>query len=371
MSGLFNPPLDALSLYQRISALPRLSFGCEILDSAFNGGLTTGIYEIAGEAGTGKTQLAMQLMLNARLPIDLGGFNSSSIFLNSESDFPVDRLYQLAESWQKRYSYIEIKKSDFLDRIYLDNVKTVESLFRLIFEKLPALIEKSQSKLLIIDSIAAIFRSDEGGTANSNTEQSNNSRFIRPLAQRAEDFFRLSAQLKILAAKYSLVILILNQVTDVVQNEENSHSDRSGLGLMVKSSGRSVIPALGLAWSNCVETRIFLTRTRNQSQQQSTIKPANEESEEESATASAPSRPTGAEIGRQLFIMFSPALPRSKTRFVLDTDGIHGVSSTQIDHDYSQNILRPSVMPSPSFATPDLNSIESTTPIAGSLWQYP
>lgn len=31
------------------------------------------------------------------------------------------------------------------------------------------------------------------------------------------------------------------------------------------SSGRSVIPALGLSWANCINTRIFLTRDRKSS----------------------------------------------------------------------------------------------------------
>lgn len=46
-----------------------LTTGCPIIDTALRGGLSKrGINQIYGEAGTGKTQLALQLCLTAQIP---------------------------------------------------------------------------------------------------------------------------------------------------------------------------------------------------------------------------------------------------------------------------------------------------------------
>ena len=51
-----------------------MSFGCKILDSTLRGGLLLpGINEIAGESGSGKTQIALQLCLIAQLKEENGG----------------------------------------------------------------------------------------------------------------------------------------------------------------------------------------------------------------------------------------------------------------------------------------------------------
>lgn len=46
-----------------------LTTGCTIIDKALRGGISRrGITQIYGEAGTGKTQLALQLCLTAQIP---------------------------------------------------------------------------------------------------------------------------------------------------------------------------------------------------------------------------------------------------------------------------------------------------------------
>jgi len=60
---------------------------------------------------------------------------------------------------------------------------------------------------------------------------------------------KIATQLKYLSDKYSVAMLVINQVSDVV---DDSH---------VVNFGARHIPALGLTWSNCVNTRIMITRT--------------------------------------------------------------------------------------------------------------
>ncbi len=427
-------PVSALSLLQSSASQPRLSFGCEILDSLFGRGLAPGVYEITGEAGSGKTQLAMQLMLIARLPCDLGGLSSASIFLNSESDFPIDRLHQLAEHWEKRYSWIEMKRNDFLDRIYIENVKSLDSLIRLLFDRLPSLLQRSQAKLVVLDSIAAIFRGEDSTATGSDPSSSSTASRVHQLSYRSEEFFSISAHLKKLVAQHQIIVLILNQVTDVIEKSDYSgapalycdaFSDRSGLGIAVKSSGRRVAPALGLAWANCIETRIFLTRTRNNSPAPNSIlsgasvyddgdrvvksengaarvktervkkedqqeEEEGEDSDEKEQKKNSLTRPrvTGAEILRQFLLLFSPSNPRASARFVLDGEGIHGLSSHLVDDREPPKTSAAFSLPSasyssrltassPSFATPHLSvakpDVSSPSPFPGStsLWLYP
>lgn len=55
--------------------------GCHLLDEVLSGGMPTfGITEVFGEAGSGKTQLCLQLALTAQLPVELGGLDAGGYY---------------------------------------------------------------------------------------------------------------------------------------------------------------------------------------------------------------------------------------------------------------------------------------------------
>lgn len=59
----------------------RIAFGCKSLDElTMNGVPTQGIIEICGEAGSGKTQLCLQLSLTVQLPEQYGGLSRGTLF---------------------------------------------------------------------------------------------------------------------------------------------------------------------------------------------------------------------------------------------------------------------------------------------------
>ncbi|CAN0378105.1 unnamed protein product, partial [Hapterophycus canaliculatus] len=61
------------------------------------------LVQIAGEAGAGKTQLCLQLLLQAQLAPDAGGLGGKSYVLTcGEGDFPSRRLRQMAAGYQVR-----------------------------------------------------------------------------------------------------------------------------------------------------------------------------------------------------------------------------------------------------------------------------
>ena len=50
----------------------------------------------AGEAGAAKTQLCLQLLLAAQLPLSIGGLNGSAVYIFTEGKPPIDRLKELS-----------------------------------------------------------------------------------------------------------------------------------------------------------------------------------------------------------------------------------------------------------------------------------
>ena len=57
---------------------------CRSIDSLMGGGIALGeVTEIAGSPGTGKTQLAMQLSVDARLPVTFGGVAGETCFIDT------------------------------------------------------------------------------------------------------------------------------------------------------------------------------------------------------------------------------------------------------------------------------------------------
>lgn len=59
-----------------------ITTGCEKIDAVLGGGLrrSSGVYELSGESGCGKTQLCLQLTLTAQNPLSLGGIDKCMIF---------------------------------------------------------------------------------------------------------------------------------------------------------------------------------------------------------------------------------------------------------------------------------------------------
>ena len=123
-----------------------------------------------------------------------------------------------------------------------------------IMSKTESFIENSKSqlpvRLIVIDSIAALFRSEFDNTPVE-------------LKRRSSLFFKISSKLKALAKRFSLAVLVTNQVVDLVGPNEGINGLRIGNLGCLYTSGRRVCPALGLAWANCVNSRLFLSRNED------------------------------------------------------------------------------------------------------------
>lgn len=113
---------------------------------------------------------------------------------------------------------------------------------------------------------------------------------------------QVASVLKRLADDHSLAILTTNHIVDAIDNAAQAAATRTTASLVLSSSGRCVVPALGLAWATCVTTRLFVSRVRSQ----------------ESAAA-------GEGALRHLLVVFSPFLPQSGCWYSVERDGVVGV----------------------------------------------
>ena len=103
---------------------------------------------------------------------------------------------------------------------------------------------------------------------------------------------------------------------DIISKKQAPACKHTG-GLQLLSSGRELVPALGLAWANCVNTRLFLSRTElavtspqcqanNVPQQKAYIVPL-----------------------RYMQVVFSPCLPPDICLFVVTQHGLQGVDNSK------------------------------------------
>lgn len=156
-------------------------------------------------------------------------------------------------------------------------------------------------RVIVIDSIAALFRSEFENTPLE-------------LKRRSSLFFKISGILKSLAKKFGLAVVVTNQVVDLIGSSEGVNGIRVGNLNSLCSSGRRVSPALGLAWANCVNSRLFLSRN-----EEVVGGGGNGLVDEDGGVYQQ------MKTRRRLSVVFAPHLPQSSCEFVIRREGVFGV----------------------------------------------
>lgn len=271
------------------------TLGCPILDSILGGGIpSNSITELVSESGCGKTQLSLQLLFTAQLPHRLNGLAGSSLYLYSEFPFPYRRFNQLVESFKSSHPVLFACNRDPRDYIFTRDCHTAHNLLDVLLLLESRLNNAKESrldiKLIVIDSIAALFRSEFENNAGD-------------LKRRTSLFFKISAVLKSHANRFGIAVVVTNQVVDVIGDSEGGSGVRVGNLEALFTSGRRVWPALGLSWSNCINSRLFLSR---------------QEVIEDGDFVNRRER-------RELHVIFAPHLPYSSCEYVIRKEGVFGV----------------------------------------------
>ncbi len=292
MEGLRNvvvPREPLLPLSRSVNS--KLTTLCPRLDAWLRGGVPTrSVTEIVGEAGSAKTQLALQLLIAAQLPREMGGLDGAAVYVHTEGRAPLRRLKQLVASHPAVRAFVEKSTSrkkkedppiDLLRGAYVvETLDDPEGLWTALASVASVLgdardatkhtkREKAKPvRLIVVDSVSSPFRETDASVT-------------RGAISRARALSRVAALLREYAHRHDLAVVVTNHVVDavsddvrVVGGDTSVRSRGSGVdgpkprprGLFgpagsTTTSGREVAPALGLFWANCVNTRLFLRRS--------------------------------------------------------------------------------------------------------------
>ncbi|KAI0292919.1 putative DMC1 protein [Russula brevipes] len=234
-----------LELQERRKRVLIISTGSKAADAMLGGGLMSqSITEVYGEYRTGKTQLAHTMSVMTQLPPDLGGAAGKVAYIDTEGTFRPDRIRSIADRFgvngdmASRTSF-----TVYWFRVYNCESKTKsarafnsEHQMELINECSQRFAEDKDFRLLIVDSIMALFRVDFSGRGELSERQQKLAQMLSKLAKLSEEF--------------NVVILITNQV----------QSDPGATMTFV--AGGALKPIGGHILSHASATRIFLRKGR-------------------------------------------------------------------------------------------------------------
>ena len=166
---------SAENLLRKRENLIRFATGSQSFDLFLRGGIETqALTEIAGEFGSGKSQLCYTLCVTAN-----EGFpDSGIIFVDTENTFRAQRVHQIAES--RGLDAEEILKKIFVCKIYYS--AHLEAVVR----GLAKYIEQYKAKLVIIDSIISLHRAEFSGRETLSERQQRLNMILHKLIRLAE-----------------------------------------------------------------------------------------------------------------------------------------------------------------------------------------
>lgn len=177
------------------------------LDAALRGGIPTGyITEIAGEAGAGKTQLLLSLLLAVQLPPP-HGTGRRALYISTEAPLSTRRLTQML-THNPLLSSLPADQRPSLDNIISTTTPDLESQEHILTYQVPVEVERRDIGLIVLDSVAANYRAEFDRAATSRTTQSSN------MGARSAELVRLGMLLRGLAMRHNLAVVVSNQVAD-------------------------------------------------------------------------------------------------------------------------------------------------------------
>ena len=140
---------SALALKKRFDLNICLTFGCPNIDELVGHIPSSGITEISGEAGCGKSQMCMHLSLQCGLKPIFGGIDGATAYMCcGEGEFPVRRLSQMANavsSYVNNTSAVsndditvmkdKVTASQLLENIFIEHINNYEDLIESLVRK--------------------------------------------------------------------------------------------------------------------------------------------------------------------------------------------------------------------------------------------
>ena len=179
-------------LLKKREQIIKITTGSKAFDEMLGGGIESGgITEAYGAFGSGKTSLAHQLAVNVQLPKDKGGAEGMTAWIDTEGTIRPHYIQKLAEA--KGLDSVQALKNFRGVRAFNSDHQMLlaENIEKLIKQGLPI-------KLVIVDSLMSLFRSDFSGRGQ--------------LADRQQKLNKHMHALSKLAHTYNLAVYVTNQV---------------------------------------------------------------------------------------------------------------------------------------------------------------
>ena len=110
----------------------KLGTGCKIINDFLRGGfLPKKIYEVYGESGSGKTQFAIQLLLNSILPQKQGGLGGKTLFVITGKHLNEKRFNEMKEYFLIEHQPVvtEITVRDNIIMQFCKNIEDYNKIF--------------------------------------------------------------------------------------------------------------------------------------------------------------------------------------------------------------------------------------------------
>ena len=253
---------DALGVVQGSHAASQcfIPSGIPSLDNQLKGGFRVGsVTEIFGRAGSGKTQLAMQIC------VETAKRGLAAAFIETEGKFSLTRLNEMAlvrneqanydqtataVSWASQSGRVPSQEShqgamETLSRILLYSATDVDALRAAISAvEIEActrtdrdenvLTPESPMGVIVLDSIAAPARRDFGKGE---------------VAARAQSLMQFAKSLKRLAEDLKLAVVVINQIGGTAFRQGKTDKEEE----ILDTAG-----ALGNSWHHCASTRLLV-----------------------------------------------------------------------------------------------------------------
>jgi len=209
-----------------------ISTGSKQFDAILGGGIMSmSISEVYGEFRCGKTQLCHTLCVTSQLPKEMGGGEGKVAYIDTEGTFRPDRIRAIAERFG-------VDPEQALENIVVGRAWNSEHQLDLINRLSTTFTEeKGVYKLIIVDSIMALFRVDYSGRGE--------------LSERQQKLNVMLSRLSRMSEEFNIAVFLTNQV----------QSD-PGASLMFASNDKK--PVGGHVLAHASATRIMLRKGRGE-----------------------------------------------------------------------------------------------------------
>ncbi|MBS3088874.1 DNA repair and recombination protein RadA [Candidatus Pacearchaeota archaeon] len=185
--------MDGMEFAKKREDVLHITTGSEELNNLLGGkGVETkAITEAYGAFGSGKTQLALTLAVNAQLPKEKGGANGKTVYIDTEGTFRPERIKQIAEAMGAVPE--KVLKNILVARAFNSDHQI------LLLDKVNEMVKDGEPiRLMIIDSLTAHFRAEFAGRGQLADRQQKLNRYLHNLMKMTE--------------QHNLAVFVTNQV---------------------------------------------------------------------------------------------------------------------------------------------------------------